>query len=85
MTYRIELSRRAAKALDVLDKPVRRRAMAAIDALADNPRPHGCVKLSGTDNVWRIRVGAYRIIYEVHDQVLLIVVVDLGHRREIYR
>lgn len=74
MSYRIELSRRAAKALDALDKPVRRR-------VSDTPRPPGCVKLTGTDNEWRIRVGAYRVIYEVHDQVLLIVLVDAGHRR----
>lgn len=50
-----------------------------------HPRPHGCVKLTGTDNEWRIRVGAYRVIYEIHDQVLLIVLIDVGHRREIYR
>jgi mRNA interferase RelE/StbE len=84
MTYRIEISRRAAKAVTSLDKPLRRKILAAIDALSGNPRPVGCKKLSG-QQAWRIRVGDYRIIYEIHDQVLLIIVVDIGHRREIYR
>jgi mRNA interferase RelE/StbE len=84
MTYRIEISRRAAKAVTSLDKPLRRKILAAIDALSGNPRPVGCKKLAG-QQAWRIRVGDYRIIYEIHDQVLLVIVVDIGHRREIYR
>jgi mRNA interferase RelE/StbE len=84
MTYRIEVSRRAAKAVTSLDKPLRRKILAAIEGLAGNPRPAGCKKLAGQE-AWRIRVGDYRIIYEIHDQVLLVIVVDLGHRREIYR
>jgi mRNA interferase RelE/StbE len=84
MTYRIEISRRAAKAVNSLDKPLRRKILAAIDALSGNPRPAGCKKLAGQE-AWRIRVGDYRIIYEVHDQVLLVLVVDIGNRREIYR
>ena len=84
MTYRIEISRRAAKAVVSLDKPLRRKILAAIDALSGNPRPVGCKKLAG-QQAWRIRVGEYRIIYEIHDQVLLVILVDSGHRREIYR
>ena len=84
MTYRIEISRRAAKAVTSLDKPLRRKILAAIDALSGNPRPVGCKKLAG-QQAWRIRVGEYRIIYEIHDQVLLVILVDIGHRREIYR
>ena len=84
MTYRIEISRRAAKAVVSLDKPHRRKILAAIDALSGNPRPVGCKKLAG-QQAWRIRVGEYRIIYEIHDQVLLVFLVDIGHRREIYR
>ncbi len=83
MTYRVEISRRAAKAVTGLDKPIRRNILAAIDALSGNPRPAGCKKLAG--QAWRIRVGDYRILYEIHDQVLLVIVVDIGHRREIYR
>jgi mRNA interferase RelE/StbE len=84
MTYRLEISRRAAKAVTSLDKPLRRKILAAIDALSSEPRPVGCRKLAG-QQAWRIRVGDYRIIYEIHDQVLLIIAVDIGHRREIYR
>ena len=84
MTYRVEISRRAAKAVTSLDKPLRRKILAAIDALADDPRPVGCRKLAG-QQAWRIRVGDCRIIYEIHDQVLVVIVIDIGHRREIYR
>ena len=84
MRYRIEVSRRAAKVVTSLEKPLRRRVLASIEALADDPRPPGCTKLVGQD-AWRIRVGDYRVLYEIHDQVLLVIVVDVGHRRAIYR
>jgi mRNA interferase RelE/StbE len=84
MTYRVEISRRAAKAVSSLDKPLRRKILAAIEALSGDPRPVGCRKLAG-QQAWRIRVGDYRIIYEIHDQVLLVIVIDIGHRREICR
>ena len=58
--------------------------MAAMDSLATNPRPHGVVKLSGQD-AYRLRAGDYRIVYEIHDRILLVVVLDVGHRREVYR
>ena len=53
--------------------------------LADNPRPRGVEKLEGRENRYRIRVGDYRVIYEIHDEVLLVLVVRIGHRREVYR
>jgi mRNA interferase RelE/StbE len=85
VTYRIQISRCAAKAITGLEKPVRRKVLAAIEALAENPRPQSCKKLVGQD-AWRIRVAnTYRVIYEIHDQVLLVTVVDVGHHREIYR
>lgn len=81
MTCRIQVSRCAAKAITGLEKPVRRKVLAAIEALAENPRPPSCKKLVGQD-AWRIRVAnTYRVIYEIHDQVLLVTVVDVGHRR----
>jgi mRNA interferase RelE/StbE len=84
MTYRVEISRRAAKAVSSLDKALRRKILAAIEGLSGNPRPVGCKKLAGQE-AWRIRVGDYRVVYEIHDQTLLVLVVDIGHRREIYR
>ena len=56
-----------------------------IIALANNPRPPGCVKLSGPSQLWRIRSGDYRIVYEILDQQLVVVVVIIAHRREVYR
>ncbi|HEY8750502.1 MAG TPA: type II toxin-antitoxin system RelE/ParE family toxin [Tepidisphaeraceae bacterium] len=68
-----------------LDARTVRRVDASILALADTPRPPGCVKLSGQLNLWRIRVGDYRIIYELHERELTIVIVSVAHRREVYR
>ncbi len=83
--YRIEFNSRAARAFRNLAPDVQRRLDPAIRALAENPRPPGCVKLSGEDSLWRIRMGDYRVLYQVRDAALLVLVVRVGHRREIYR
>jgi mRNA interferase RelE/StbE len=83
--YRIELTRDALRALAKLDKPVRRRIQGAIEKLADDPRPPGMIALRGAPGAFRIRVGDYRVVYALHDDHLLIIVIDIGHRREIYR
>ena len=83
--YAIEFKASADKALQRLPVAVQRRIVRAAEALADEPRPDGCVKLVGDDNAWRIRVGDYRILYEIHDRRLLILVVRIGHRKDIYR
>lgn len=85
MKYRIDLTRSAAKALDAIDKPHRRRVMAVIDRLSGDPRPPQSVKLSARDNEWRVRAGDYRVVYEVHDDRLLILVIEVGHRSAVYR
>lgn len=85
MTYEVELTATAEKALRALDKPVRRRVLAALDRLADTPRPVGCVKLTGAD-VWRIRAARHwRILYELHDDRLLVLVIEIEHRSSAYR
>lgn len=83
--YRIHIAGRAQRAFCNLSPEIQRRLDPAILALADNPRPPGCLKLSGPDSLWRIRVGDYRIVYQIQDEVLLVLVVNVGHRREIYR
>ena len=83
--HRIEFTSRAARAFRKLPVDVQRRLDPAILALAQNPRPPGCVKLSAKESLWRIRVGDYRIVYQIQDDVLLVLVVNVGHRREIYR
>jgi mRNA interferase RelE/StbE len=83
--YDIELTRDALRALAKLDRPTRRRVQGAIDKLADDPRPAGMIALRGVTGAYRIRVGDYRIVYTLHDDRLMVVVIDIGHRREIYR
>ena len=84
MSHQIILPRSAQKELDRLPDEVAERIMDALDGLKTQPRPPGCKKLRG-ENAWRIRVGDYRIIYEIQDKFLQIVVVTVGHRREVYR
>ena len=62
-----------------------RRVQAAIELLADEPRPAGAKKLVRGDGEWRVRTGDYRVVYEIRDQVLLVLVLAVGHRREVYR
>lgn len=83
--HRIEFAPAAVRQLRKLDPPARRRIQAVVELLAADPRPPGAKKLAGGDGEWRVRTGDYRVIYEVHDQVLLVLVVAVGHRREIYR
>lgn len=85
MEYEISYVLSAAKALRKLDKPARKRILDQIGKLASNPRPAGAIKLKGGQGEMRIRVGNYRIIYEVKDNELVVLVLALGHRREIYR
>ena len=83
-SYSIEIKRSAAKELSQLPPKDRGRIVARIQALADDPRPVGAEKRSGQDR-YRVRQGAYRILYEIEDQVLRIMVVKIGHRRDVYR
>lgn len=84
-TYRILLELSAERDLGRLSPDVHDRVIAAIQGLAGNPRPHGCRKLAGTDNDWRIRVGDYRVIYEIADAIRIVRVNRVRHRREVYR
>lgn len=85
MSYTVELTATAEKALRKLDKPIRRRVLAALDGLADNPRPVGCIKLTGSQ-VWRIRAARHwRILYEIHDSRLRVLVIDVDHRSKAYQ
>ncbi|SFD40208.1 type II toxin-antitoxin system RelE family toxin [Flavobacterium phragmitis] len=83
MTYRIEFHNKVLKALIKINEPYYSAIKKQIYDLADNPRPVGYKKLKGRPG-YRIRVGNYRVIYEIFDDVLLIDVIDLGHRKDIY-
>lgn len=84
-SFRIVVAPAAARQLRRLDAPSRRRVQAAVELLADDPRPPGARKLVGGAGEWRVRTGDYRIVYEIHDHVLLLLMVAVGHRRDIYR
>ena len=83
--YRIFLERAAEKDLGRLAPGIHDRVIEAIKNLAENPRPSGCRKLSGSKNDWRIRVGDYRVIYEIADAIRVVRVNRIRHRREVYK
>jgi len=83
--YRVLLESAAEKDLRRLSSEMHDRVIVAIHALATNPRPHGCRKLFGSKNDWRIRVGDYRVIYEIADEIRVVRVNRVRHRREVYR
>jgi mRNA interferase RelE/StbE len=85
VTYRIEWRPAAVKVLESLPRDLARRIYARVSTLEANPRPLGCEKLAGADTEYRVRVGDYRIVYTVEDSVVLVLVLRIGHRREVYR
>lgn len=85
MTWTIRYERAAERSIDALDPPVRLRVLTAIGRLADDPRSAGNVTALWGSDRYRLRVGDWRVIYTLHDDVLLILVLRIGHRREVYR
>ena len=85
MTYNVIIPKPIQKQLDELWKDLRMRITDRILALAENPRPDGVVKLKGSENEYRIRIGDYRVRYEIEDDNLIVLVLDCRHRREVYR
>jgi mRNA interferase RelE/StbE len=83
MRFQIILPKSVQKVLDRLPDDIANRILARLAGLETNPRPPDVKKLKGRD-AWRIRVGDYRVIYEIHDQALQIIVITVGHRREVY-
>jgi mRNA interferase RelE/StbE len=83
MTYQVALAPAAARQLRTFDPQVRRRVQAAIELLATEPRPPAATRLVGGAGEWRVRTGDYRIVYEIQEERLLVLVVSAGHRREI--
>lgn len=83
MAYKVIFKPSADKALSKLPVDVQRRIVTAVDSLTVEPRPPGVVKLAGDDNLWRVRVGEYRIVYEIHDGQLIVLVLRVAHRRDV--
>lgn len=84
-SYRVELTRSAEKDLRRVDRSRVASLYEAIERLGTDPRPHGSKKLVGAERTYRIRVGDYRIVYEIEDEVLVVLVIRVAHRREAYR
>jgi mRNA interferase RelE/StbE len=83
-SYRLLIKPSAAKELEALPKEDRRRVAARMQRLSDEPRPAGCEKLTGRD-LFRVRQGKYRLLYEVQDRDLAVIIFEIGHRRGVYR
>ncbi len=85
MTHTVTLLRDAQKALDKMDTEWRGRMIRALRRLQDDPRHAGVVKMSGPDGFYRVRVGDWRIVYAIRDHELVVIVMRIAHRREVYR
>jgi len=84
-TYEITFARSAGKELQALPLNVAERILTKIEGLASNPRPHGCKKLSGPTRLWRLRVGDYRIVYDIDDEERVVDISVIRHRSVAYR
>ncbi len=85
MRYTVELTPSAARRLKKLDPAARARIRGTIELLHDNPRPPAATQLVGGGGEWRVRTGDYRVIYDIDDHIVRILVVAIGHRKDIYR
>ena len=85
MAYELIIKPTAERSLDRLPRPVQRRIVDALMQLRSQPRPAGAVKLTGDDNLWRIRIGDYHVVYEIHVDRLIVLVLRKAHRKDVHR
>ncbi|MEH2372087.1 type II toxin-antitoxin system RelE family toxin [Nostoc sp.] len=85
MSYKVEILKGALKQLKKFSPELQERIQVKIDDLATEPRPNGVKKLKCKENAYRIRVGEYRVIYDIFDAILVVNVVELGHRNKVYK
>ena len=85
MSYQVEIAPAAQRDFTRLPSEVIRKVDAAIVELEQNPRPHGCAKLDGSEDEYRVRVGEYRVLYVIHDEGKRVTIAHVRHRREAYR
>jgi mRNA interferase RelE/StbE len=83
--YKLEILPSAKRVLSILPKKIQKQIDRVIVSLSENPRPHGVKKLQGKTDYYRIRSGDYRIVYQIKDDVLTILIIRIGHRKDIYR
>ena len=87
LQYKLQFNKRYVKDLEKIPLPFRKIIREKVESLSSNPRPEGCTKLQGSKKVplYRIRAGDYRVVYAIYDDTLVILVIEVGHRKEIYR
>lgn len=85
MAYTVQFKPLALRQFEKLTREAQRRLSARIEALRDDPFPPGCKKMTAIPDAWRIRAGDYRVVYQVHRGILLVLVLKVGHRKEVYR
>ncbi|MFN5594111.1 MAG: type II toxin-antitoxin system RelE family toxin [Aphanizomenon sp.] len=85
MIYELIITKSIQKQLDNLPNNIQERVYDKISQLAEEPRPDGVVKLKGYDNEYRIRIGDYRLVYEIQDEQLIVLLVQCKHRRDVYK
>jgi mRNA interferase RelE/StbE len=85
VSYTVIIKKSAQKQILKLPKPYFEKVKKAILNLEETPRPNGCIKLTGSDNIYRIRVGSYRIVYSIEDKMLIIEIFDVDDRKDVYK
>ena len=85
MKYTVEVTLKARKSLQKIDPVFSKKIRDRLRSLEEHPRLRDCLKLEGSDNAYRTRVGRYRIVYEIHEKKVFIVVVNIDHRKDVYR
>jgi mRNA interferase RelE/StbE len=85
MSYEVQILPKAARQIKALSLEIRQDITLTIQSLVNEPRPIGVKKLSGEKDIYRVRIGNYRVLYQIIDKVLVVVFVSVGHRREVYR
>lgn len=82
--YKLTITARAERELRRLDRPIKNRVVETILSLASNPRPAGCLKIKSEEGVWRVRIGDWRVGYQINDASQEVTIIRVGHRREFY-
>ncbi|MBD3616644.1 MAG: type II toxin-antitoxin system RelE/ParE family toxin [Gracilimonas sp.] len=84
MSWKVQIERKAQKELKKIPDPYKSNIIDTIEQLTEDARPPGCTKLKGASDLWRVRVNDYRVVYQIKDEQLLILVIRIGHRKDIY-
>jgi len=83
--YIIQIRKKALKEIKDISPPYKQNIINAINNLADNPRPQGCKKLKGEEELYRIRIGDYRVVYSIEDKIKIVEIIRVEHRKDIYK